>query len=281
MLRKFIAALAIFLTVSAASAGFGIFQVNGTNAVLFTTAGQSNDVGDTNQSDLPVHLQTPDPMVKVWTASGWATLQNGVNGSNLTLPSADFPANPPQNWGPEAEFIYQYRLAHPNTTVYLVKYSYGGIPLCSCINDGQGQPNNWDPATVNNYFQSMQDVIAAARAALPANVPHEGMLWMQGEQDAQYTIAATAYQTNLAAFLSAVQSRWAAPRRVMIGRITTTFVESAAVRTAQVANSSLPNVPWINTDSFPLQPDNIHYNATGQVDLGGAMYTAWATGTNQ
>lgn len=285
MLKRAVLALLIVLVALLQSQGinarFASFQVNGApNAIIVITGGQSNDVGATDQSVLPAHLQTVDPMVKVWTASGFVTLQNGVNGSNLDFPTAGFPANPPQNWGPEAEWIYQYRLAHPGTTVYLVKSSYGGIPLCACIGDGQGGTENWDPATVSSYFARMEGFVAAARAAIPAGIPVAALLWMQGEQDASFTVSANAYAVNIAAFNAAVATRWGAPRCIAIGRITTNWVASAAVRTAQVAAASPPSIVWINTDAFPLQPDNVHYNATGQVDLGGAMYTGCSTGAN-
>lgn len=230
-------------------------------------AGQSNALGrNIDGFAVPVDLQTIDANIKIWNGTSFVTLQNGVNndihGSSL--------------WGPEAEFARRWRLRHPADTLYVVKDAIGSSPLAD-----DGSSNTWAPASSIGYFVEMETYTTNAKNWLIADgkVPvFEGLLWMQGETDATVLGSANAYQTNLTNFFSSVRSRWGyAGTKVMVGRITTasTWTFSSTVRSAQasVVSSDNGNSFLINTDSYGLQSDGIHYNQQGFVSLGSSMHS--------
>lgn len=230
---------------------------------LLLVAGQSNAVGQVHASDLPVHLQASDSGVKIWNGSAFVTLVNGTNNNLLS-------DTPSDGWGPEAEFAYQYRQVFPGRTIYVCKSAWNGTSLAA----------EWNPSG-GTRFSGMETQAAACRSALSA-IPslRTGVLWMQGETDAEDNTDANNYGTNLAAFLTAVNSRWdtvQATTPVIIGRMSnsTFFTFRAAVRSAQSA-AAAANTKVVDTDSYTLQGDNIHYNAAGIASLGLDMFTSWS-----
>lgn len=240
-------------------------------------AGQSNaESQGAFLSTLPVNLQTPDSGIKIWDGDSWETLQNGVN-SNV-LSAVD------EHWGAGAEFSRLWRLDHPGHTLYIVKFGVGASTLS--ISGVNWNPTlDWGEGITDNYFSVMEDHIAAATAALVAadKTPvFQGLLWMQGESDADRSEEeALAYQTNLALFIAAARARWAGTPslRIIIGRISdaASWEHRAIVRQKQADYVATdPRSVLIDTDSYPFH-DTIHYNATGMVSMGADMYAAWET----
>jgi hypothetical protein len=113
----------------------------------------------------------------------------------------------------------------------------------------------------------------------------KGILWMQGETDAETEAAAKAYLENLRAFFAAVDGLWQGIRekhgfpktayKRVIGRINAPgFKFRDAVRKAQeaycadAANRSV----LIDTDKYPL--DWVHYTPAGQIQFGLDIFSA-------
>lgn len=240
---------------------------------VLLVAGQSNAVGDADASTLPSNLQTIDSACKIWDGSKPIQLVNG-NGSNNPI---DYPAT--QKWGPEAEFLRQYRIDNPSDTVLTVKHAVGGTQLA--VN---ASGTDWSPSSTGKLFDEMTSYINAAIAAVqPPTVSVLGLLWMQGENDASFSSTAPAYGTNLAAFITAVGANWHTSK-IVIGRITTAWSFASDVRTAQLAAANNPNVMVVNTDNdvsrYPLYDFGHYQPPTGIVNLGADMYAAWKNGTN-
>jgi hypothetical protein len=101
-----------------------------------------------------------------------------------------------------------------------------------------------------------------------------GMIWMQGETDAQNIATANAYEVNLKNLITHVRSDFDSPNmRFVLGRITT-FYDSkpaggnATVRSSQVSvGCDFPNTAWIDTDDLQWAYD-AHYGTQGQIELG-------------
>ena len=108
-----------------------------------------------------------------------------------------------------------------------------------------------------------------------------GMMWMQGESDTLHEWMANAYESNLTAFIARVRSDLATPDMPFIlGRIHDKLMAQAPyvelVRTAQVNVAQGDSwADWIDTDTFPLQLDLIHYNSSGTIELGQAFAEAY------
>ena len=99
------------------------------DAELFLFLGQSNmsAVGTVNSSTLPAHLIASDRNIYIWN-DGTLKFQVLVNGTNNN------PFN--KQWGPEAEFSYQWRLANPSKTFFMYKLGYDG----SFLAQGESPP---------------------------------------------------------------------------------------------------------------------------------------------
>lgn len=234
---------------------------------ILLVAGQSNAVGyGLAASDLPTHLVASDSGIQIWNGSAFVMMVNGSNNANLCGGTSSS-----QNWGPEAEFAYQYRLANPTRTLYVVKYAVSSTQLAP------GAAMTWDPGTSSNLFSNMTAYAAGAVAALAGTAPPplvRWLIWMQGETDAQDATNASNYGTNLTGFISSVKSSWGnSGTKILIGRISnsTVWPDSAPVRAAEAAVSSPSR--WVDTDSYPRQSDNAHYTGVGQASFGDDLWS--------
>lgn len=100
-----------------------------------------------------------------------------------------------------------------------------------------------------------------------------------GENDGADTQAtADAYEANLLAFLTNIQSDAGISLKLIISRLpsfqSSTITYLTTIQTAQdnVASSSV-NYDIINTNSYTQRNDNLHFNAVGLTDLGKACTT--------
>lgn len=235
-------------------------------------AGQSNALGfQLDQSVLPVHLQSPIANALIWDTPNavWQTLRPGYNTGT---------ASNPQCWGPESEFSYQWTLAHPGKKLYVVKSVKGSTPLAL---DPVGQ--DWNPASVGDLFDTCTNTVVAAKSNLAnASVDYRvtNILWMQGEQDASVANYAPLYQTNFTNFIANARTRWGDGDNtsVTFGRIHlgTGFAYGSNVRAAQAnVAATVSGVYMVDTDSYTMQGDNLHFSAADQVSLGGSMFALY------
>lgn len=209
---------------------------------------------------LPPHLQTPDTLIRAWDGvSAFVTNQYGPSGVAL-------------DWGPEAEFCYQW-VRNGLGQINYIKNAVPNTPLA------QDAGQDWSPLSAGKLFAGMETTIATALATLTnPNVLLVG--WAEGEADAQVSAYATAYQANLAALIVAIRARWGNSRtRILIGRLSNTPLFNnplfgTTIRAAQDANDSI-TTPVIDTDSYPRQPDNLHYTTVGDVQYGSDMFNAF------
>jgi hypothetical protein len=241
---------------------------------LVVVAGQSNALGYTlGPADLPPHLSRPLPDVWIWEPSK-ARFAPMTPGENTGAP------NNPQAWGPEAQFAWRWRAAHPCAPLYVVKYARGDTGLA-----GDPGERDWAPTSPGELFDAAGDQIAAARAALAAQglpLRVTALLWMQGEKDASDPAKALAYETNLRNFIAEVRSRWGDPRTVVhvgqIDRLGQGYPGWPDVRKAQARIVAADaHATLVDTDPLPRQAfDGLHLTGEAQVRLGDGFYDAQA-----
>lgn len=243
-----------------------------TTLVVF--AGQSNALGfGLNLASLPAHLAHPNASAYIFNAGGsyWGALTPGVNSGTTTNPQA---------WGPEAQFAYDFGIAHPGEILLIVKSAKGSTGLAS-----DASALDWSPTSPGELFDLTDAAIDTARAAFLSATGQAApgvtaTFWMQGETDATTAGAAAAYDDNLGAFLAAVRSQWMDDPhgKVIAGRITDSAALpfNADVRVAQWAvDQTDADFTTFKTIGFAMQPDAIHYAAAGAVDIGHADYAAF------
>ena len=214
---------------------------------VFLLGGQSNMVGVGKTSELGAAARKPVPGVKIWRGGGWPALA---------------PAG--KSFGPELSFGRALEGRLGAAEIRLVKYAASGTALY----------NDWSPKGGPQYKRFM-DTARAALADLEASgIEFEiaGMLWMQGESDAQEGKGAE-YEANLRAFIAHMREQFDAPQMSFaIGRVKDFYGRknggAKLVRDAQrrVAETT-PNVEWFDTDGYSLFNAG-HYDGPGLIEMG-------------
>lgn len=191
--------------------------------------------------------------------------------------------------GPEIGFGERMRELRPDKKIALLKYSYRGTNLHT----------QWDPGADNNdtanwgvQYTAFVATINSGLAALRAEgwEPEiEGMLWVQGENDATTIGNANAYSANLTQLIARVREQYAADAapsgiRFVAGQVlpavNITYPGRDVLRQA-IANadedsgaaSSVINTGVVHTNvaDHPLRTDNVHFNSIGILALGRSM----------
>ena len=236
---------------------------------VFFLGGQSNMVGQGANADLsilaPTLNGTQDDVV-IWhnsddnsnTTSGWVKLAPGQGRSG-------------SEFGPELALGRALADAYPDYQIALVKHAVGGTNL-----DVEWNPNGPGPL-YSGFLESVSNALDAFDAdGLSYDIG--GMFWMQGERDARFTDMAANYQDNLLDLIAAVRSEaGVANLPFVIGRISenlpdATYTEEDIIRAAMDAVAAGDDqVGLVDTDSFGLKSDSVHFDSAGQLALGEAF----------
>jgi beta-glucanase (GH16 family) len=199
-----------------------------------------------------------------------------------------------RRFGPELSFGYAMQ-QWLGDEIAIIKYARASASIGSTAEGPNGGVyNDYDPSDSRlNQYDKLVNTISNAVASLPAGdtLLLRGVLWMQGEGDANATLAG-AYQTNLTEFIAALrtsianiaavssgklvpESTWG-NLKIFIGTIATQGANGDTVRAAQSAVAAAdPNVCLVNgTTGLSLMTiddwwgSGIHYDTAGQVTLG-------------
>lgn len=221
--------------------------------LVYLMAGQSNMAG--YESGLPSTPYNATQDVKFWNYenNGWIDLRPGLGDTANDI-------------GPEVGFGYTLRALHPDDDIYLIKWGVDSTSLAG----------PWNPDGSGVQYNTFKNRVNTALSALAGQSPViAGMIWMQGESDANDTAMANAYAANLTNLINTARSDFSAPDMpFVLGRITDLssygFPGVPQVRAAQeTVPGVVGNAAWINTDDLAINPAAPgHYNAQGQIDLG-------------
>ena len=233
-------------------------------------AGQSNMGGPFQNGSSLLQPWRPDPLTQIWdpAAGAWEQMQPGVN--------TGYPAAA-ASWGPEVQFALDFRAAFPNEPLQIVKAVWGGTSLAA---DTAQWHYDWSPASAGELFDQTTAMVRAAGAALGGATP-SGLLWGQGEEDANIQAAAQAYGGNLQALFAAARQAWLndPSGKIAYFQIGHSPPFSDLVRQGEAAVDQLdPNATSFDAGGFPHQGDDLHYSAQG-LDMAGdgffAIYAGW------
>ena len=256
----------VLVTDSTGLVGSQFIQVRVINKVsVYLLGGQSNMAGaQSDADDLTGELANPLPEVKIWRNNRFVDLRAGFNGN----------FGNGGGFGAELGFGFALEAARADGNadteeIYLVKYALGSTDLAE----------DWDINGNNNTYSAFNSWVNGALTNLSSeNLAYdiEGMLWMQGENDAFDFSQAANYETNLTHFISDIRTRYGEDTDFLIGRLhdelPNGFTEDEVVRQAQtrVAKASGKNY-LINTDNFEISDDSVHFSSQGHLDLGEAF----------
>lgn len=237
-------------------------------ANIIIVAGQSNAVGTgANAATLPPELAAPQTDIPYWYnihedegPPGFIDLQalRDRNGASYF----------PTFFGPELSAARLIQDGQPEQNYVVVKVCTGGTDLA----------NDWNPDDPESLYWVLFSELVSVELALIADeqTPRiAGMLWMQGESDAQNAPDAAAYEDNLRAFITRFRDDHNVPSMPFVmGRIhggTPNFILpfSDEVRAAQFAVASEdPLTTMVNIDDIPLFVDLLHFGTDATITMG-------------
>ncbi|WP_430932096.1 sialate O-acetylesterase [Saccharicrinis sp. 156] len=256
------AVLTFFLTIFVVF--FCLGQDQKTRPVkLFILGGQSNMDGCGKSEELPdaykVHphnTMTWDNKKKTWVSLG----------------TDSFAERRKYKFGPEIAFSHLLAEKYPDYTIAIVKTSAGGTKLWKHWLPNQGMYSRF----LQNMENAMQQL---ADSGVVCEI--DGMLWMQGESDAETIEWANAYEKNLKILFEDVREQTKKDElpivmgRISIGLLRETpwtfdYTERVQIAQEKVAAED-ENVFIINTDKIKTLKDNTHFNSEAQIWLGKRM----------
>jgi hypothetical protein len=256
-------------------------------------AGQSNMEGDTSGTP-DVSIQSNDralifvkPNDASSTDNGWISrLRWGTNNNWRTISRSSV--------SPELSFAKAFTDAYAGE-VCIIKYAYGGSAL---VDDGSSYVNGlWqvdaNPANTNGlpHYSNMVNnfVIPCINKAKDGNMLLDlvAFAWCQGESDANSLTRSSNYEAALIALIDQLRtdlSSYRATSRVIepiISRIHNNFSPARPyqneVRTALENVAANYGQTVINTDSYSLGLDNIHFDVEGQKTHGEDIFAKFNT----
>lgn len=225
-----------------------------TKELVFILAGQSNMAGQGNTVELSPSYQRVPRNVEFYY-NGYKT-----------------PLNRFRHFGPEIGFAHELSRHFPGTKIKLIKFAVGGTSLFA-----------WDPNWNASKARSTRNASAGPlfkklikTAKIQFDGRHSklaGILWMQGEADAKYPVAAQQYANNLNRFVNALRVELKSPNALfMMGSVNPPiklFPSALVVQRAQkTAASRIRNLRLIKTADLDKRNDHLHYNTKGQLELG-------------
>lgn len=170
-------------------------------------------------------------------------------------------------YGPEYPYAYAFELdpQRLNQRLYIIKSAVGGTALAL--------GSSWDPQANRLFTQLMRDHYLPAIRSFRSNFAIEGILWLQGESDADAQEKADAYYPALKSLFFNLHSQGFYDNRTIIGRIRTrdssAFVP--AVQQAQVRFADeLKGAIWLDTDNLPLR-DHVHFDGSAHTEIAKRM----------
>lgn len=228
--------------------------------LVFILIGQSNMVGWTES----LFSQLPD-----WLKIKPIQVEFHQHGRKM-----EFHQQPGGRIGPEVAFAKYLAAWYPGRKIRILKLAVGGTSIYDWA-------RLWNPRLA---FRMTESTIQASLYALlkrqieVSQILTQGntvqaFIWMQGERDARYPLAADAYLGNLKAFITDLRREYASPQAAFIlGRINPPKAQHPAVdvlrKAQEVVTTQMPRTVWVNTDALSKAADQIHYNTLGSVGLG-------------
>lgn len=269
---------------------------------LYFLGGQSNMVGYGYTDELPEHLKQEIERAMIFEGRAafdddrrggigvWTALEPGhgfgveTDGRSVRLSD---------RFGPELSFGHALASELPDSHIALVKYALGGSGLAPGVGLG-----GWHPTDRNGHRRNQFDhAIRTLRNALGETdidgdgvrdllIP-AGIVWMQGESDANATYeTAAAYEDNLALLVRALRAELGSDDLpVVIGKITDSrmaedgsvmdYSDSVQRAQARYAQSD-PCAELVTiTDALNYREDDPwHYDSDGFIRMGQAFAEA-------
>ena len=243
---------------------------------VYLIGGQSNATGQGYLANLPEGV-IPNPRVMLFH-SGKPHLNSG--GEPLTWLPLRQASESPDRFGPELGFGDRLQELLPARKLALIKHAHSGTNLHT----------QWKPVEGAQYRAFEETVVAGLKGLREIGYEPilQGMIWQQGESDAQDAENAAAYGANLAGFIQSVRTQFSVPGlRFIYGKVLpppNTGANRDLVRAGQLAVDeksgdplSVPGTRLVDTDDLDHRAtdpntrypnDLVHFGTLGTWEMG-------------
>ena len=257
---------------------------------IYLIGGQSNATGQGYLKNLPQDFKI-DTSVLIFH-SGKPHLNSGAK--PLTWHPLRQASESPDRFGPELGFGNRIKKLRPKRNIAIIKHAHSGTNLYSQWNPGSTERDTiiWG-AQYTAFVKTVNAGIEELRKQ-GYQVTIKGMLWQQGESDADRIEKSSEYGQNLARFILRVRQQFEVPKmKFVYGYIyppPTTGPGPENVRKAQhdIAQKSKTSLSvkraiLVETDDLnhrandpnsPHPNDHIHFGTLGTLQLGIRMADA-------
>ena len=231
---------------------------------VYLVGGQSNADGRAVTTNLSATLQQPQTNIDFYYNGTLTTLRP------LTSSGSQF--------GPEITFGQRLATlvnADAANRIALIKYAVGGTTLYNDWKANGTVTTTGEGARYISFQQAVTNGWKALLSAYPsATFSLEGMIWMQGESDVPS--ASAAYFSNLTNFVADVRLTYNSPKLpFIVGRLSSGQTGAGSAPLLAVVRQAQSDVaaqdPWVglvDTDTFALKSDALHFDDRGQQSLG-------------
>lgn len=268
---------------------------------LYYLGGQSNMDGYGYVDELPVELRGEMDRVMIFTgltaedddpARGVGTWERMRPGHGTGF-RTDGTANQLSNrFGPELTFASTIAELKPRSRIAIIKYSRGGSGLAPGVGYGSWDPGYADGEGINQYDHALVTIRNALAHSdidgdgIPDRLVPAGIIWMQGEADAEHSQdVADAYEGNLARLMNLLREELGdEDLPVVIGKITDSGMADdgsvmdfcGTVQRAQEAFTDSDDCAALvtATEECEYLDDGWHYDTEGYLRLGAAFAEA-------
>lgn len=186
---------------------------------------------------------------------------------------------------PWLAYLFETDPLHAEDTLYIVKHSYGGIPLAQ-LTTGANQMD-FSPLSTGKMYRSLVDdylIRALASSELAGGFTPLGHIWLQGENDALVAAMANAYAINIDNFFATLAVD--IPQLATFPKFITSceglafwdqLIYADIVRGAQEDFCAFPanNATLIDTDTLARRNQDgllVHYSNQGYYELANSIY---------
>lgn len=218
---------------------------------IFALSGQSNMAGAALSSEIPKEYAKLPSNVRMWESGNWIEIKLDTK------------------FGPEVGFAFEMSKKWPKLKIGLVKVGISGAGIVSWV----GEPTDGKTKKAYEYGQAFEGWTSKVKKALKSSpgATLKGVLWMQGETDANKKELAEKYKENLIKLIKAFRKEVEIDTLpFFIGKIQAKrFLFLKEVWKAQEETvKETPYTVLVNTDDLELHADELHFSAKGQLGLG-------------
>ena len=256
--------------------------ISDSSSYLFIIAGQSNALGRASNDKIPKKIKSHlFSRTKIWTVEDdfiqttWPNYEKpnyekkGSKWENFNIKLTQSFGQEVDQHGIEPYLAYNFEKYNPKDTLFIIKFSYGGIGLNYNENF-----LDWSIKSENEMFEYFQNKYISSHLKNNRFI-YKGFFWSQGETDAQRDDFSKKYHENLSDFFLELGNYSSKIRNnskfiaqcVNYDSINAPFTNQIRLAQKKFCNDKINNAILIECDTISKLNDEVHFSHTGYNSL--------------